>query len=59
MIEVPVYHNDVEQALRALKKKMQKEGKQRKMKKRFHETKSEERAKKNAEIKKRKNKARG
>lgn len=53
MIEVSVHYGDVDRALPVLKKTIQKEGRGLKMKKQYHEKKSEKRAKKKAEAKKR------
>ncbi|WCR53548.1 MAG: 30S ribosomal protein S21 [Wolbachia endosymbiont of Ctenocephalides orientis wCori] len=52
MIEVSVHHGDVDRALPVLKKMIQKEGKGLKMKKQYHEKKSEKTAKKKAEARK-------
>lgn len=52
MIEVSVHYGDVDRALPVLKKTIQKEGRGLKMKKQYHEKKSEKRAKKKAEAKK-------
>ncbi|WP_168463977.1 30S ribosomal protein S21 [Wolbachia endosymbiont of Ctenocephalides felis wCfeT] len=54
MIEVSVHHGDVDRAFPALKKTIQKEGRGLKMKKQYHEKKSEKRAKKKAEARKKK-----
>ncbi|WP_341808511.1 30S ribosomal protein S21 [Wolbachia endosymbiont (group E) of Neria commutata] len=52
MIEVSVHHGDVDRALPVLKKTIQKEGRSLKIKKRYHEKKSEKNAKKKAEARK-------
>nr|WP_246214284.1 30S ribosomal protein S21 [Wolbachia endosymbiont of Cruorifilaria tuberocauda] len=52
MIEVSVHYGDVNRAFPILKKTIQKEGRGVKIKKQYHEKKSEIRAKKKAEVKK-------
>ncbi|OEY86511.1 30S ribosomal protein S21 [Wolbachia pipientis] len=52
MIEVSVHHGDVDRAFPVLKKIIQREGRWVKMKKQYHEKKSEKRAKKKAEARK-------
>ncbi len=52
MIEVSVHHGDIERALPVLKKIIQKEGMWVKIKKQYHEKKSEKIAKKKAEARK-------
>ena len=46
LVEVIVYHGDIEQGIRTLKKKLQREGKPRQMKITHHEKPSEKRARK-------------
>lgn len=53
MIEVSVHYGDVDRAFPVLKKTIQKEGRGIKMRKQYHEKKSDKRAKKKAEAKKR------
>ncbi|WP_341816252.1 30S ribosomal protein S21 [Wolbachia endosymbiont (group B) of Elophila nymphaeata] len=52
MIEVSVHYGDVDRALPVLRKIIQKEGRGLKMKKKYHEKKSEKTAKKKAEARK-------
>ncbi|KLT23328.1 ribosomal protein S21 [Wolbachia endosymbiont of Armadillidium vulgare str. wVulC] len=52
MIEVSVHYGDVDRALPVLRKIIQKEGRGLKMKKKYHEKKSEKRVKKKAEARK-------
>ncbi|WP_143689360.1 30S ribosomal protein S21 [Wolbachia endosymbiont of Nilaparvata lugens] len=52
MIEVSVHYGDVDRAFPVLKKIIQKEGRGLKMKKKYHEKKSEKTAKKKAEARK-------
>ncbi|WGJ62011.1 30S ribosomal protein S21 [Wolbachia endosymbiont of Frankliniella intonsa] len=52
MIEVSVHYGDVDRALPVLRKIIQKEGRGVKMKKKYHEKKSEKTAKKKAEARK-------
>lgn len=57
LVQVIVHQNNLDQALKVLKKKMQREGIYRAMKmKRFHETPSEERVRKLSESLRRKRK---
>lgn len=52
MIEVSVHYGDIDRALPVLKKAIQKEGRLLKMKKQYHEKKSDKRSKKKAEARK-------
>jgi len=52
LIEVSVHYGDVDRALPVLRKIIQKEGRGLKMKKKYHEKKSEKTAKKKAEARK-------
>ncbi|MGN7661746.1 MAG: 30S ribosomal protein S21 [Anaplasma sp.] len=59
MVEVVVYHGDVEQGIRTLKKKLQREGKPRQMKITHHEKPSEKRARKRDDCERRRKKLHG
>ncbi|KJV69545.1 ribosomal protein S21 [Candidatus Neoehrlichia lotoris str. RAC413] len=56
LVEVVVYHGDIEQGIRTLKKKLQREGKPRQMKITHHEKPSEKRARKQDDCKRRRKK---
>ena len=56
MVEVIVYHGDIEQGIRTLKKKLQREGKPRQMKITHHEKPSEKRARKKDDCERRRKK---
>ena len=59
MVEVVVYHGDVEQGIRTLKKKLQREGKPRQMKIVHHEKPSEKRVRKRDDCERRRKKLHG
>ncbi|MDB1135444.1 30S ribosomal protein S21 [Candidatus Anaplasma sp. TIGMIC] len=59
MVEVVVYHGDIEQGIRTLKKKLQREGKPRQMKIVHHEKPSEKRVRKRDDCERRRKKLHG